>query len=130
MTRHAIAIGSLIVSMSFAISSPALAQSDTANASGKTDPPAAAKPADKPADQNDTLPAPKFNAPPVFITGAYGGGTDRSSHFVTNQPGLQTNLSGHVSSRTFGIGTFVTPHWSVRFEMSLPATLHVASNSN
>jgi hypothetical protein len=138
MTRHAIAIGSLIVSMSLAISSPALAQSDTATASGKTNPPAAATPADKPADQpaakpadqNDTLPAPKFNAPKVFITGAYGAGTDRSSHFVTNQPGLQTNLSGHLSNRTFGIGTFVTPHWSVRFEMGLPATLHVASTSS
>jgi hypothetical protein len=127
MTRHAIVIGSLVMIVALGGSSRAFAQTDN--------PQPAAKPADQPAasatDQNDRLPTPKTTAAPLFITGAYGTGMDRSSHFVTNQPGgLQTNLSGNMPNRMFGVGTFVTPHWSVRFEMALPATLHVNSSSS
>ncbi len=133
MTRHAIVIGSLVTFVALGATSRALAQTDNpqpakpaSQTASNTDQPAA-----NTADQNDRLPSPKTTAPPLFITGAYGTGMDRSSHFVTNQPGgLQTNISGNTPNRTFGVGTFVTPRWSVRFEMGLPATLHIDASSS
>jgi hypothetical protein len=53
------------------------------------------------------LPRPK--APTVFLTGGYGLGLDRSSHLVTSQGGLDTDLSGRTPWRSFGVGTFLTP---------------------
>ncbi len=50
---------------------------------------------------------------------------------MTNSPGgVQTNLSGTSRARSFGIGTFLTPRLSVRFETALPSTLSVNSVSS
>jgi hypothetical protein len=121
MTLQLIVRSAFAVLVGLAGPMPAFAQGDTSadKATGST-----ASSTSTSSDQSDMLPRPK--APTVFLTGGYGLGVDRSSHFVTNQPGdIQTNLSGRTSWRAFGLGTFLTPRLSVRFEMALPATLTV-----
>jgi hypothetical protein len=118
MTRQMIVLSSLAVLVGLVPPTPAFAQAD--NSSDKTTPASAST--STASDQSDMLLRPK--APAVFLTGAYGLGMDQSSHFVSNQPnGLQINLSGHMTARSFGVGTFLTPRLSVRFEMTLPETL-------
>jgi hypothetical protein len=113
-----IVLSSLVALVGLVGPTPALAQSD--NSSDKTAPASAST--STASDQSDMLTRPK--APTVFLTGAYGFGVDQSSHFVSNQPdGLQMNLSGRMPARSFGVGTFLTPRLSVRFEMMLPETL-------
>jgi hypothetical protein len=119
-----IVLSSLVALVGLVPPTPAFAQGDTSS--------------DKPAtsssstlassDQSDMLPRPK--APAVFVTGAFGFGMDQSSHLASSQPdGIQLNLSGHMSSRSFGVGTFLTPRLSVRFEMSLPETLTASGST-
>jgi hypothetical protein len=121
MTRQVIVLSSLAVVTGQVAPRPALAQADTASNKATT---SATASTSSSSDQSDILGRPK--APAVFLTGGYGLGVDRSSHFVTNQPGnIQTNLSGRTPWRSFGVGTFLTPRLSVRFEMTLPATLTV-----
>jgi hypothetical protein len=125
MRRQMIVLSSLVALVWLVGPTPAFAQGD--NSSDKTTP--AGSSTSTASDQSDMLTRPK--APPVFLTGAYGTGMDQSSHFVTNQPGgLQTNLSGHVTARSFGVGTFLTPRLSVRFEMTLPETLTVTGSTS
>lgn len=149
MTRSTILCGSLGVLSSFVLlagSLPAFAQEATtpdkpgqvaqtatstspnATATPSTAAPASASNVSAPADQSDLRPRAKSpRAPAVFLTGSYGVGRDESSHFVTNVPGgIQTNLSGRSQARSFGVGTFLTPHISVRVEMTMPTTLTVA----
>jgi hypothetical protein len=117
MRRQWIVLSSLVL-VGLVAPTPAFAQADSS--SDKTTPANAST--STASDQSDMLLRPK--APAVFLTGAYGVGMDQSSHFVSNQSnGLQINLSGHMSARSFGVGTFLTPRLSVRFEMTLPETL-------
>jgi hypothetical protein len=123
MTRQMIVRSALVVLVGLAGSMPAFAQTD--NSSDKATGSTASSTS---SDQSDMLLRPK--APTVFLTGAYGFGVDQSSHFVSNQPdGLQMNLSGHMAARSFGVGTFLTPRLSVRFEMMLPETLTVSGGA-
>lgn len=103
----------------------ASATPSTAVATSSSSPSASAAPA----DQSDIRPRPAAQrAPAVFLTGSYGVGRDESSHFVSSVPGgIQTDLSGRSVARSFGVGTFLTPHISVRVEMTLPTTLTVGS---
>jgi hypothetical protein len=118
MTRQMIVLSSFAALVGLVGATPAFAQAD--NSSDKTTPASAAT--STASDQSDMMLRPK--APAVFLTGAYGTGMDQSSHFVSNQPdGLQLNLSGRLTARSFGVGTFLTPRLSVRFEMTLPETL-------
>ena len=118
MTRQMIVLSSLVAFVGLVGPTRAFAQGD--NSSDK--PAAASSSTSTSSDQSDMLPRPK--APAVFLTGAYGLGVDQSSHFASSYPdGMQINLSGHMSARSFGVGTFLTPRLSVRFEMSLPETL-------
>jgi hypothetical protein len=122
MTRQMIVLSSLVGVLGLMGSGPAFAQDNSSDKATSANSSTSAS-----SDQSDILQRPK--APAVFLTGAYGIGMDQSSHFVTNQPGgLQTNLSGHMTARSFGVGTFLTPRLSVRFEMTLPATLAVHAN--
>jgi hypothetical protein len=124
MTRQMIVLSSLVALVGLVGSKPAFAQGD--NASDKT---TTASSSSTSSDQSDMGLRPK--APAVFLTGAYGIGMDQSSHFVTNEPGgLQTNLSGHTTARSFGVGTFLTPRLSVRVEMTLPETLTVTGTTS
>jgi hypothetical protein len=125
MTRQMIVRSSFVVLVGLAGPMPAFAQAD--NSSDKATSRAASSTAAS-SDQSDMLLPPK--APAVFLTGAYGTGRDQSSHFVSSQPdGLQTNLSGSVTARSFGVGTFLTPRLSVRFELTLPETLNVSDSA-
>jgi hypothetical protein len=131
MTRQMIVLSSFVVVVGvagLAGPKPAFAQADTSsdktttNATTTSSAPASS-------DQSDMLPRPK--APTLFVTGGYGIGMDQSSHFVSNQPdGLQTNLSGRMTARSFGVGTFLTPRLSVRFEMTLPETMSVSASTS
>jgi hypothetical protein len=149
MTRSTIFSGVLSSFVLLAGSLPALAQAATpekpaqvAQTATSTSPNASANPSTAasaassstsaaPADQSDIRPRPSTSrAPAVFLTGSYGVGRDESSHFVTNVPGgIQTDLSGRSIARSFGVGTFLTPHISVRVEMTLPTTLTVGSTT-
>jgi hypothetical protein len=125
MTRQTIVRSSFVVLVGLAGPMPAFAQAD--NSSDKATSPTASSTSTS-SDQSDMLLRPK--APAVFLTGAYGVGRDQSSHFVSNQPdGLQINLSGRMTARSFGVGTFLTPRLSVRFEMTLPETLNVSGGT-
>jgi hypothetical protein len=118
MTRQMIVLSALAALVGLVGPTPAFAQSD--NSSDK--PATSSSSASASSDQSDM--PPRSKAPAVFLTGAYGLGVDQSSHFVSNQPdGMQINLSGRMSARSFGVGTFLTPRRSVRFEMMLPETL-------
>lgn len=147
MTRSTVRAGALCSFMWLAGSLPAFAQEATtsdkpgqvaqtatstspnASTTPSTATPASASSASAPADQSDIRPRPATSrAPAVFLTGSYGVGRDESSHFVTSVPGgIQTNLSGRSIARSFGVGTFLTPHISVRMEMTLPTTLTVGA---
>ena len=146
MTRSTILSGVLGSLVMLAGSLPAFAQeastpdkpgqvAQTATAPNSTVNPSTAAPAaattagTAPADQSDIRPRPASpRAPAVFLTGSYGVGRDESSHFESSVPGgIQTDLSGRSMARSFGVGTFLTPHISVRVEMTLPTTLTVAS---
>jgi hypothetical protein len=125
MTRQMIVVSSLVALVGLVPPTSAFAQGD--NSSDK--PATSSSSTSASSDQSDMLPRPK--APAVFLTGAFGLGMDQSSHFVSSQPdGLQMNLSGHMTSRSFGVGTFLTPRLSVRFEMSLPETLTASGSTN
>ena len=124
MTRTTIVLSSLLLLVG---STPAFAQDGSS--SDKTNGTTAASAA---SDQPDMPARPRApRAPAVFLTAGYGIGRDDSSHFVTNSPGgVQTNLSGTSRARSFGIGTFLTPRLSVRFETALPTMLSVNSVSS
>jgi hypothetical protein len=125
MTRQMIVLSSFAVLVGLVPPTPAFAQAD--NSSDKTAPAGAST--STASDQSDMLPRPK--APAVFLTGAYGIGMDQSSHFVSTQPaGIQMNLSGRMTARSFGVGTFLTPRLSVRFEMTLPELLTVTGSTS
>jgi hypothetical protein len=125
MTRQMIVLSSLAVLVGLVPPTSAFAQAD--NSSDKTTPASAST--STASDQSDMMLRPK--APAVFLTGAYGTGMDQSSHFVSNQSnGLQINLSGHMTARSFGVGTFLTPRLSVRFEMTLPETLTATGSTS
>jgi hypothetical protein len=125
MTRQMFVLSSFAVLVGLVPPTPAFAQGD--NSTDKTTPPSAST--STASDQSDMLLRPK--APAVFLTGAYGFGMDQSSHFVSNQSnGLQINLSGRMTARSFGVGTFLTPRLSVRFEMTLPETLTVTGSTS
>jgi hypothetical protein len=125
MTRQMIVRSSFVVLVGLAGPMPAFAQGD-ASSDKTTGSTASSTPASS--DQSDMLLRPK--APAVFLTGGYGLGIDQSSHFVSSQGGLQINLSGRTPWRSFGAGTFLTPRLSVRFEMTLPATLTVTASTS
>jgi len=115
MRRHTILVGTFVALAGLVVSGTAFAQSESDKTTSSS-------------DQSDMLIRRNTRAPIVFVTGAFGTTSDHSSHFVTNVPGgLQTNLSGSTTGRSFGVGTFVTPHLSVRFEMSIPYTLNATS---
>jgi hypothetical protein len=124
MTRNTIVLSSLLLLVG---SVPAFAQDGSS--SDKTNGTTATSAS---SDQPDMPARPKTpRAPAVFLTAGYGIGRDESSHFVTSSPGgAQTNLSGTSRLRSFGIGTFLTPRLSVRFETALPTTLSVNSTSS
>ena len=131
MTRQMIVLSSFVVVVGvvgLAGPKPAFAQADASSDKTTTN---TTSPSSTTAssDQSDMLPRPK--TPTLFVTGGYGIGMDQSSHFVSNQPdGLQTNLSGRMTARSFGVGTFLTPRLSVRFEMTLPETLAVSASTS
>jgi len=126
MTRQMIVLSSLVALVGLiGPTTRAFAQGD--NSSDK--PATSSSSTSASSDQSDMLLRPK--APAVFFTGAYGFGIDQSSHFVSSQPdGMQINLSGHMTARSFGVGTFLTPRLSVRFEMSLPETLTASGSTS
>jgi hypothetical protein len=125
MTRQMIVLSSFAMLVGLVPPTPAFAQAD--NSSDKTTPASAST--STASDQSDMVLRPK--APAVFLTGAYGIGMDQSSHFVSTQPdGMQINLSGHMTARSFGVGTFLTPRLSVRFEMSLPETMTASGSTS
>lgn len=62
--------------------------------------------------------------PAVFLTGAVFAGVERVSHAEVVRPLRQSvDMSGTVVGGSAGIGTFVHPVWSVRFEFAVPGTL-------
>ena len=65
----------------------------------------------------------------VFVTGDYFSGVQRSANISTNEPGIQVDLSGQMTGRGFGVGTFLTPHLLVEFEMSFPQALTTVAQS-
>lgn len=128
MTRQMIVLSSFVVLVGLAGPKPAFAQADASSDKTTTNTTSSSSTAAS-SDQSDMLPRP--NPPTLFVTGGYGVGMDQSSHFVSNQPdGLQTNLSGRITARSFGVGTFLTPRLSVRFEMTLPETLAVSASTS
>jgi hypothetical protein len=127
MTRQMIVLSSFVVFVGLAGPKPAFAQADTST--DKTTNTTTPSSTSASSDQSDMLTRPK--TPTLFVTGGYGIGMDQSSHFVSNQPdGLQTNLSGRMTARSFGVGTFLTPRLSVRFEMTLPETMSVSASTS
>jgi hypothetical protein len=125
MTRQMIVLSSLVALVGLVPPTPAFAQGD--NTSDK--PATSSSSTSDSSDQSDMLLRPK--TPAVFLTGAVGFGMDQSSHFASTQPdGIQINLSGHMTARSFGVGTFLTPRLSLRFEMSLPETLTASGSTS
>jgi hypothetical protein len=119
MRRHTILVGTFVALAGLVGSGTAFAQSESDKDKSTS------------SDQSDMLIRRSSRAPVVFVTGAYGSTNDRSSHFVTNVPGgIQTNLSGSTIARSFGVGSFLTPRLSVRFEMSMPYTLNVNGSTS
>lgn len=124
MTRNAIVLSSLLL---LAGSVPAFAQDGTASGTTSTNSSSSSS-----TDQSDILQrSTPSRAPAVFVTGGYGLGMNQSSHLVSPQTGgaLQTNLSGRTSAGSFGVGTFLTPRLTVRFEMIMPSTLTAVSTT-
>jgi hypothetical protein len=61
----------------------------------------------------------------VFVTGGAFAGIERAAHSTTD--GLATaalDSSGTAPGALIGVGTFVTPAWSVQFELALEGTIH------
>jgi hypothetical protein len=118
MRRHTILVGTFVALAGLVATGTAFAQAESDKDKNTS------------TDQSDMLMRRNTRAPVLFLTGAYGSNNDHSSHFDTNVPGgLQTNLSGSSIARSFGVGTFLTPRLSVRFEMSLPYTVNAASST-
>jgi opacity protein-like surface antigen len=74
-------------------------------------------------------PASAQTDPGLFVTGAGFAGIERVPHAEIDDqsfPGLEfsdTDLSDTVFGWSVGIGTFVHPAWSVRFEFAVPGKL-------
>jgi hypothetical protein len=61
----------------------------------------------------------------VFVTGGAFAGIERAAHTTTSGvvvPALDSN--GTAPGALIGVGTFVTPAWSVQFELALEGTIH------
>jgi opacity protein-like surface antigen len=73
--------------------------------------------------------------PGVFVTGSVFAGVERVSHAEIEDSSFEsvglsdTDLSDTVFGWSVGIGTFVHPAWSVRFELVVPGELEEEVNA-
>lgn len=71
------------------------------------------------------------DAPAVFVTGGVFASIERAGHEDTSGlPGLSPlDPSGTAVGGSAAIGTFVSPHWSVRLEFAFPASIERSSST-
>ena len=67
--------------------------------------------------------------PAAFVTGGIFAGIEQFSHLETEAGAAEPDLSGTMLGGLVGIGTFLVPRVSVRFELALRGTLDATESS-